>query len=285
MASRDRVRLLDAKFELTRRLSPDERAELAAVTLPVVEVAEGPFQLESILETHQAFAAGVLDGVAVHAIQIGEQSGIQLLGPGDLLIQPKSEAPAWLEEVVFRAPAPMSVAVLAGRLPRGGTACARSDSRAVRLRRRPDAAVEQPTRHLPASARRAASARDPVAAGGVLGSCHAGRRPAADGAHARDPRRPDRRSPADRDARAAQAQRAGLDRPPGFRLAPTRASARARRGTQGARARARGRLGVTMGAGARAGRRSRAFATRSSGRRSTCFASSTSRIGSRPAIS
>lgn len=112
MASRDRVRLLDAKFELARRLSPDERAELSALTLPVVEIPEGPFQLEAILGTHQAFAAGVLDGMAVHAIQIGGQSGIQLLGPGDLLIQPNSEPPAWLQDVAFRAPAPMSVAVL-----------------------------------------------------------------------------------------------------------------------------------------------------------------------------
>ena len=83
MASTHRVRFLDAKFELTRRLSPDERVELAAVTLPVVEVAEGPLALKAILDAHKAFAVGVLDGLAVHIIHIGAQSGIQLLGPGD----------------------------------------------------------------------------------------------------------------------------------------------------------------------------------------------------------
>lgn len=112
MASSDRVRLLDATFELAHRLSTEERADLAAITLPVVRVPEGIFQVPAILEGHNAFAAGVLDGVAVHALQVGEQSGIQLLGPGDLLIEPGEGSPAWLDEVVFRAPAPMSLALL-----------------------------------------------------------------------------------------------------------------------------------------------------------------------------
>jgi CRP/FNR family transcriptional regulator, cyclic AMP receptor protein len=112
MASINRVRFLDAKLELTRRMSPDERGELAAITLPVVDVAEGPLELQAILHAHQAFAAGVLDGMAVHVIQIGAQSGIQLLGPGDLLTQPNADPPAWLGGVAFRAPAPMSVTLL-----------------------------------------------------------------------------------------------------------------------------------------------------------------------------
>ena len=112
MASTRRVRFLDAKFELTRRLSPDERVELAAVTLPVVEVAAGPLQLKAILNVHKAFAVGVLDGLAVHSIHIGEQSGIQLLGPGDVLIQPNADPPSWVDDVAFRAPAPMSVTLL-----------------------------------------------------------------------------------------------------------------------------------------------------------------------------
>ncbi len=112
MASTHRVRFVDAKFELTRRLSPDERVELAAVTLPVVEVAEGPLHLKAILNAHKAFAVGVLDGLAVHAIHIGEQSGIQLLGPGDVLIQPNAGPPSWVEDVAFRAPAPMSMTLL-----------------------------------------------------------------------------------------------------------------------------------------------------------------------------
>jgi CRP/FNR family transcriptional regulator, cyclic AMP receptor protein len=112
MVSTRRVRFLDAKFELARRLSPDERAELAAVTLPVVEVAEGPLELRAILDAHKAFAVGVLGGLAVHVIQIGEQSGIQLLGPGDVLIQPNADPPSWVEDAAFRAPASMSLTLL-----------------------------------------------------------------------------------------------------------------------------------------------------------------------------
>jgi CRP/FNR family transcriptional regulator, cyclic AMP receptor protein len=112
MASTRRVRFLDARFELTRRLSPDERAELAAVMLPVVDVAEGPLELGAILDAHKAFAVGVLDGMAVHVIQIGEQSGIQLLGPGDVLIRPNADPPSWVEDAAFRAPASMSLTLL-----------------------------------------------------------------------------------------------------------------------------------------------------------------------------
>jgi len=113
MPSPDRVPLLDAKLELTRNLAPEERAELVDVTLTVVDVSRGPLEFEEILRRHNAFAATVLDGVLVHALQIGEHSGVQLLGPGDLLVQSNSSPPSWLESVEFRAPGPVRVALLA----------------------------------------------------------------------------------------------------------------------------------------------------------------------------
>jgi CRP/FNR family cyclic AMP-dependent transcriptional regulator len=112
MAATDRVPLLDAKLELTRHLAPEERADLVAVTLGVVAVSRGPLEFEAILHRHKAFAATVLDGVLVHALQIGEHSGVQLLGPGDLLVRSASSPPSWLESVEFRAPAPVRVALL-----------------------------------------------------------------------------------------------------------------------------------------------------------------------------
>lgn len=112
MANADRIRLLDAKLELTRRLAPDERAEISGLTLAVTEVASGQLDLIAILEQHRAFAAAVLDGVLIHSLQIGEHAGIQLLGPGDLLVQSNNGQPAWLNDVVFRAPAAVRVAVL-----------------------------------------------------------------------------------------------------------------------------------------------------------------------------
>ncbi|HUA03302.1 MAG TPA: Crp/Fnr family transcriptional regulator [Solirubrobacteraceae bacterium] len=112
MVSPDRVPLLDAKLELTPHLPPEERAELASVALPVVDVSRGTLAFEAILQKHNAFAATVLDGVLVHALQIGEHSGVQLLGPGDLLVESNTSPPSWLESVEFRAPGPVRLAVL-----------------------------------------------------------------------------------------------------------------------------------------------------------------------------
>ena len=102
MASRDRVQLLNAELELGRHLQPEERAELADVTLPVIELDQGRLELDAVLQTHNAFAAGVLDGMVAHALQIGEQSGIQLLGPGNLLIHNSAACPPWLDRIDFR---------------------------------------------------------------------------------------------------------------------------------------------------------------------------------------
>jgi hypothetical protein len=112
MPSKDRVHLLDAKLELTRHLSPEERAELRDIALPAVEVAPGPLELDALLVAHDAFAAGVIGGMVVQALQIGEQSGVQLLGPGDLLVQGGAGSPPWLERVEFRAPGPVRLAIL-----------------------------------------------------------------------------------------------------------------------------------------------------------------------------
>lgn len=112
MVSRDRVQLLDAKLELARHLHPEERAELAAVTLPVIELGQGPLELDVLLRRHTAFAAGVLDGMVIHALQIGDQSGIQLLGPGDLLIRSGAVSPPWLDSVEFRLAGPARLAFL-----------------------------------------------------------------------------------------------------------------------------------------------------------------------------
>jgi len=65
-----------------------------------------------VLRDHNAFAAGVVEGMVVQTLQIGEQSGVQLLGPGDLLIQPGAASPSWLEQVEFRLPGPARIAML-----------------------------------------------------------------------------------------------------------------------------------------------------------------------------
>jgi CRP/FNR family transcriptional regulator, cyclic AMP receptor protein len=112
MPAEDRVHLLDAKLELTRHLAPEERAELNAITLPAIDLPPGPIELDAVLRDHNAFAAAVVEGMVVQTLQIGEQSGVQLLGPGDLLIQPGAASPSWLEQVEFRLPGPARIAML-----------------------------------------------------------------------------------------------------------------------------------------------------------------------------
>ena len=112
MTSTDRVRVLDAKLEPTRHLTPEERTEVGGITLPAVSVALGPFELGALLHTHRAFAGTLLDGMLVHALQVGEQTAIQLLGPSDLLLQSGHASSSWLEDFAFRAVAPARLALL-----------------------------------------------------------------------------------------------------------------------------------------------------------------------------
>lgn len=115
-ASHARVPILRAAPELTRHLTPNERAELGNVGLPVIAVDPGPIELTALLDAHKAFGATVLDGLIMNAQQIGEQTGIQLLGPGDLLVQGSDPSPTWLSEVEFRAAGPLRLALFGNEL-------------------------------------------------------------------------------------------------------------------------------------------------------------------------
>jgi hypothetical protein len=82
MPAGDRVQLLDAKLELTRHLAPEERAELNATTLPAIGLPPGPIELDAVLRDHNAFAAGVVEGMVVQTLQIGEQHPSTFGPPG-----------------------------------------------------------------------------------------------------------------------------------------------------------------------------------------------------------
>lgn len=104
--------MLDAKLELSRHLTPAERAEVAGIKLPAVDLPHGQFELDVVLRTNGAFAATVLDGMVVHTLRISERAGIQLLGPGDLLLQGGELTPPWLEDFTFRAATPARMALI-----------------------------------------------------------------------------------------------------------------------------------------------------------------------------
>ena len=101
MAAIERVSLLDVRLELTQHVTPDERAELAGIDLPVARTEPGPLELDALLQQHQAFAAMVLDGIVMNSLRIGEQTGIQLLGPDDVLVPPGDLSPSWLANSDF----------------------------------------------------------------------------------------------------------------------------------------------------------------------------------------
>jgi hypothetical protein len=101
-APSERVSLLDIKLELTRYLTQDDRAELVGISLPVVRIDEGQLEIDKLMAAHNAFGATVVDGLVMNTLSVGEHAGIQLLGPGDLLVPAGELFPAWLEGIESR---------------------------------------------------------------------------------------------------------------------------------------------------------------------------------------
>jgi CRP/FNR family transcriptional regulator, cyclic AMP receptor protein len=116
MAPNERISLLDARLELTRHLTQDERTQLADVRLPVISVDPGLIELATVLARHKAFGATVLDGIVMNALRIGEHTGIQLLGPGDLLVQGVDPWPSWISDFELRTPATAHLALFGNEL-------------------------------------------------------------------------------------------------------------------------------------------------------------------------
>jgi CRP/FNR family transcriptional regulator, cyclic AMP receptor protein len=113
---RERVSLLDARSEVTRHLTPDERDELVSIALPVLRAGPGHLDLEELLNDHNAFGATVVDGLVTGSLSVGEQAGIHLLGPGDVLPSESELWPAWLGNLEFRTAAPVQLALFGAEL-------------------------------------------------------------------------------------------------------------------------------------------------------------------------
>lgn len=111
-SQRGRVPLLEARLDVTRYLTPQRRAELTDISLPAVDLEPGSLELGELLARHRAFAAAVIDGLVLHRLQLGEHSGIQLLGPGDVLLRGGDFLPVWLAHDEFRASARLRLALL-----------------------------------------------------------------------------------------------------------------------------------------------------------------------------
>jgi CRP/FNR family transcriptional regulator, cyclic AMP receptor protein len=112
----ERAPLLEVKPELIRHLTEDERAELAGVRLPVVELRPGPVELGELLAEHKAFGATVLEGLVMGSLRVGDQTGVHVLGPGDVLPGDSELAPSWLTATDYLTAAPARLALFGNDL-------------------------------------------------------------------------------------------------------------------------------------------------------------------------
>jgi CRP-like cAMP-binding protein len=112
MASTGPIRLLDAEPDLGRYLTPEDRSVLEGLPVPTVLVPRGELELGRLLKEHHAYGAVVLDGMLVRRLRVGEQTGLRLLGPGDLLGAPGAPASSLLVSSSWQAAAPTRLAVL-----------------------------------------------------------------------------------------------------------------------------------------------------------------------------
>lgn len=116
MPAIERIPLLDASMELGRYLSDDEHAEVRRVSLPVLTVGAGALDVPALFAEHDAFGAIVLEGLVMYALRIGEQTGIQLLGPGDLLISRSELLPDWMTDHQVRTNGPVRLGMFGNDL-------------------------------------------------------------------------------------------------------------------------------------------------------------------------
>jgi CRP-like cAMP-binding protein len=94
MMAVSRINLLEVEPELARFLTADERAELGPVWVPTEQLQRGAVvDVCEMLEAADSFAAFVLEGMLLQRLRVGEQFGLTLMGPGDVVSltkQPRS---------------------------------------------------------------------------------------------------------------------------------------------------------------------------------------------------
>jgi len=85
MSPRVTVRLLDVEPELGRYLTPPDTTALDGLPVPVLELAVGDVDLDSLMAANHAFGMVVLDGMLMRRLVVGDQASLRLLGPGDVV--------------------------------------------------------------------------------------------------------------------------------------------------------------------------------------------------------
>ena len=80
-----RIPLLQADADIGRYLTADERAAAETLTVPTVTLETGPVDIRELLDRNACFGALVLSGMLVAHLRVGEQAGMRILGPGDVV--------------------------------------------------------------------------------------------------------------------------------------------------------------------------------------------------------
>jgi CRP-like cAMP-binding protein len=96
-----RVRLLEVDPDLGALLTADELAEARQLAVPVLTV-ERHEDFEQLARP-PAFGVLVLDGVVLHELQVADQRGMRLLGPGDILQLVDAAPPLLVADTSVRA--------------------------------------------------------------------------------------------------------------------------------------------------------------------------------------
>jgi CRP/FNR family cyclic AMP-dependent transcriptional regulator len=106
------VRVLELEPDLARFLPAAQQEEAARLTVPVLHVEKGAFDVDVVLGHHRAFAAIVLDGMLLQRLRVGDQPGLRLLGPGDVVSLPGTQRTMLLAEFGCRVAASTRLALL-----------------------------------------------------------------------------------------------------------------------------------------------------------------------------
>jgi CRP/FNR family cyclic AMP-dependent transcriptional regulator len=108
---RPHARLLHIEPDIARFLSPDQRVEADGLAVPVRGFEKGPIDVDSELRG-RAFAGIVLDGMVLHRLRVGDQPGLRLLGPGDIVARSGAQRTLLIAESTFRVAAPTEIAMI-----------------------------------------------------------------------------------------------------------------------------------------------------------------------------
>jgi hypothetical protein len=107
-----RIRLLEADADLGRYLTSEERVAASALSVPCIQLDPGAVDVQRLVERTACFGAFVIDGMLAAHMRVGEQAGMRILGPGDVVSAAVAEPSMLLVDAGWRAVVPTRIALL-----------------------------------------------------------------------------------------------------------------------------------------------------------------------------